>query len=379
MDRSEEVLAAAGREERAEPLEDAGVQRLLPVEHVDRVLVGHHDQAPRAERDDRTAVHARDERVFGVELEGGTDRGDALVVEHPLEPRPGPDVGPPQLSRDDEALHAGPHERVDLVPADRGTAVRLLGRGAAGVPLDGLEDEGQGAAVGLAGSSHADAVAGGVPEDVARLRQLVDDVLVGLLVEGVDDLHGVVTALGVDVAQARVEAGRLGPKNHHRLGGLIELREHVARGLVECVLLGDEVVRGSDERRDVAVLVGQRRDAQRERCRGPGRVLLEDQVLRRHRAEGRPGGVGEAGARRDVDPARVDDLAEPLDGAREQRPVADDGLELLGGTVAADRPQARALAAGEDDGDGRVRSVGHGTIPSQEGAARFTVAATGAA
>src|SRR6478735_10108756 len=83
--RSEEVLAAARREEGAEPLEDAGVERLLPVEHVHGVLVGDHDQAARAERDDRPAVHAGDERVLGVELERRADRGDPLVVEHALE------------------------------------------------------------------------------------------------------------------------------------------------------------------------------------------------------------------------------------------------------------------------------------------------------
>ena len=108
-----------------------GVQRLLPVEHVDRVLVGDDDQSPRAERDDRSAVHAGDEDVLGVELERGTDGRDPLVVQHALESRPGADVGPPQLPRDDEALHAGPQQRVDLVASDGGAAVALLGRGAA--------------------------------------------------------------------------------------------------------------------------------------------------------------------------------------------------------------------------------------------------------
>ena len=180
-------------------------------------------------------------------------------------------------------------------------------------------------------------------------------VLVGLLVEGVDHLHGIVAALGVDVAQARVVAGRLGTEHDHRLGGAWRAASSMSR---EAALkASSSVMRWSEGAISAGALpyrCDQRRDAQRERRRGAGRVLLEDQVLRRHRAEGRARGVREAGTRRDVDAAGVDDLAEPLDRAGEQRPVAHDGLELLGSTVAADRPQARALSTGEDDGDGLV-------------------------
>ena len=154
-------------------------------------------------------------------------------------------------------------------------------------------------------------------------------------------------------------------EHHHRVGA--SRRAGRACRATPALKASSSVIRWSDGAISAGALpylCGERRDAQRERGRRPGRVLLEDQVLRRHRAERRAGGVGEARTGRDVDAAGVDDLAEPLDRAGEQRAVAHDGLELLGRAVPADRPQARALAAGEDDGDRLVRGVSHGSIPS---------------
>src|SRR6476659_7176863 len=75
---SEEVFALVG-EQRPQVLQRAGAHGALLVEDVDGVVVGHDDQPRGPERDDRAAVHAGDEHVVALELDGRADGVQALL------------------------------------------------------------------------------------------------------------------------------------------------------------------------------------------------------------------------------------------------------------------------------------------------------------